>query len=101
MCDFIETKKVICNIQKNGIIRDNNGMIIGRFNNEFSFNEIKESDYSEYMKVITTTIKEDKEYYFSWQSNIAVSIQDRLSDINNIHEISNCCAKDFLDRLTK
>lgn len=101
MCDCISTKKVICFIQENGIVRNDGGFILGKFDNDFKYEDIKESEYPEYMKVVTNTLKNDEEYYYSWQSNIAMPIQDRLSDVENIHELSNLCAKDFLDRLTR
>lgn len=100
MGDCISTKRVICYIQENGIVRNDKGVVIGRLS-EFKYDGLVESEYPEYMKIVTNTLKKDEEYYYSWQSNIAVPIQDRLPDVENIHEISNLCAKDFLDRLTK
>ncbi len=43
--------------------------------------------------------KEPGSYYFSWQSNIAMSIKDECSDrgIELDHETVNACAKRFLD----
>lgn len=55
----------------------------------------------ECMKKITSEIKKDNQYYFAWQSNIAVPIQDRLKHVEDIYEISNLCAKDFLNNLTR
>jgi hypothetical protein len=101
MGDCISTKKVICFIQENGIARSDEALILGRFDNDFKYENIKESEYSEYMKVVTKTLCNDDQFYYAWQSNIAMPIQDRLSGVDNIHELSNLCAKDFLDRLIK
>lgn len=47
-------------------------------------------------------LKEDAEYYYAWQSNIAVAMQDaysRATDKTDIHKISNEGAKAFLNIL--
>jgi transcription initiation factor IIE alpha subunit len=50
-------------------------------------------------------LKKDKSegsYYYSWQANIAVAMQDafhRAEDKTDIHKISNEGAKAFLDLL--
>ena len=52
-------------------------------------------------------LKKDKSegsYYYSWQANIAVSIQDayqRAEDKTDIYKISNDGAKAFLDLLIR
>lgn len=46
--------------------------------------------------------KSEGSYYYAWQSNIAVSMQDayaRAEDKTDIHNISNEGAKAFLDLL--
>jgi hypothetical protein len=101
MCDCISTKKVVCDIQENGWIRGKDGIIIGRLCENNKFEDIKESDYSEYIKVVTGTIKKDEEYYYSWQANIAVCFQDLLPNVENIHDISNNAAKNFLNVLIR
>lgn len=53
-------------------------------------------------------LKEDKEYFHSWQANIAVCFQDQCAKVkrdkkylntSDIHEISNISAKNFLNML--
>jgi hypothetical protein len=52
-------------------------------------------------------LKEDKSegsYYYSWQANIAVAMQDAYAeaeDKTDIHKISNDGAKRFLDLLIR
>ncbi len=49
-------------------------------------------------------LKKDKDYYYGWQANIAVSIQDayhKAEDKTDIHKISNDGAKVFLDLLIR
>jgi len=56
-------------------------------------------------------LKKDKDYYYSWQANIAMAFQDayhwhktktkRRPNLKDIHEISNTAAKHFLDLLCK
>ena len=44
-------------------------------------------------------LKEDKEYFYFWQANIAVAMQDAYAnakDKKDIHAISNEGAKNFL-----
>ena len=63
------------------------------------------------IKELIANLKSDKEYYYSWQSNIAVAFQDayhwhktnqgKEPTQNDIHEISNVAAKHFLDLLCK
>jgi hypothetical protein len=47
-------------------------------------------------------LKEDSQYYYAWQSNIAVQFQDHFRQDclhKGVHEISNNAAKAFLDLL--
>jgi hypothetical protein len=56
-------------------------------------------------------LKSDREYYYSWQANIACAFQDayhwhktktkKMPTKSDIHEISNVAAKHFLDLLCK
>ena len=49
-------------------------------------------------------LKKDKDYYYAWQANIAVAMQDayaRAEDKTDIHKISNDGAKAFLDLLIR
>jgi hypothetical protein len=52
---------------------------------------------------ISKELKTDLGYYFSWQSNIAMSFLDELSragyKLPNQHEIANNAAKNFLNLL--
>jgi len=56
---------------------------------------------------LITELRKDKSngsYYYSWQANIAVAMQDaydRAEDKNDIHKISNDGAKAFLDLLIR
>ena len=49
-------------------------------------------------------LKIDEGFYYSWQANIAVAMQDAYSDAEDkkdIHKISNDGAKRFLDLLIR
>jgi len=53
-------------------------------------------------------LKDDKELYYAYQANIAVQFQDEFArnpkkykSRQDIHEISNMAAKNFLDLLIK
>ena len=49
-------------------------------------------------------LKEDSDYFMSWQANIAVAMQDAYAnaeDKTDIHKISNEGAKNFLELLIK
>lgn len=76
-------------------------------NNE---NKIKDEDKNdknkEFIKafdIITEKLKTDSDYYYSWQSNIAMQFQDVMHkadyDFSNLHKLSNEAAKNFLDLL--
>lgn len=65
--------------------------------------EIRNMNIKEFMDKLVETMKEDSDYLFSWQSNIAMGFIDaynEASDKSNIHEIANAGAKRFLDLLT-
>ena len=60
--------------------------------------------------VLRKTLKEDEGYYISWQANIAMAFKDEYIrflkeharvESENIHEIANTAAKNFLDLLIK
>lgn len=59
------------------------------------------------VKRLRRALKEDPEYYYSWQSNIAMAFKDRFEkenihfDFNIIHEVANDAAKNFLNQLIK
>lgn len=58
-------------------------------------------DIKEAVARLCEELRTDKDYFYSWQANIAVAFQDaykRLPD-KDIHEISNVAAKDFLNLL--
>lgn len=49
-------------------------------------------------------LKKDKDFYYGWQANIAVAMQDaykRSKDKTDIHKISNDGAKAFLNLLIR
>jgi len=61
--------------------------------------------------VLRKTLKEDEGYYIAWQANIAMAFKDQferfseehgiISAVENIHEIANTAAKNFLNLLIK
>ena len=62
------------------------------------------------MKKLTKALKEDRDYYYGWQSNIAMAISDeyyrmkkekKYLNYNDYHDIFNQGAKNFLDLLIK
>jgi hypothetical protein len=68
--------------------------------------ENKETKLSEAVKTLAKALKEDKDYRYSWQANIAVCMQDAYDyanpeDKKDIHKISNDGANRFLDLLCK
>jgi DNA-binding LacI/PurR family transcriptional regulator len=58
---------------------------------------------AEAVEQIAKELNNDKDYYFSWQSNIAVPFIDALNEkgyeLPDQHEIANKAAKVFLNRL--
>lgn len=51
---------------------------------------------------LVKALKKDNNFYYGWQSNIAVAMQDayrQAKDKSDIHAISNDGAKRFLDLL--
>lgn len=71
-----------------------------------------ENDLPNAIKVLQKYLSEDKSegsYYYVWQCNIAMAFKDEFSrkiggglDLdNNVHEIANQAAKNFLDLLIK
>ena len=62
------------------------------------------------MGIISLELKNDPDYYIAWQANIAMAFKDevnRLKPITNrwdrqdVHEIANQAAKNFLNLLIK
>lgn len=65
----------------------------------------------EAIKVLTETLKNDPEYYYTWQANIAMAFNDEfwsninshmdldLMDNNSLHNIANKSAIRFLSQL--
>jgi len=60
------------------------------------------------IEILRKALKKDKELYYGYQSNIAVQFQDEFArnkkkykNRQDIHEISNTAAKNFLDLLIK
>lgn len=57
------------------------------------------------VETLTKALKEDPEYYYGWQANIAMQVQDEYTrkwgneTPVDIHAISNEAAKRFLDLL--
>lgn len=55
------------------------------------------------IKHLVTELKKDEGYYYSWQSNIAVQLQDACKEIGiqfpQLHEVSNRAAMRFLEVL--
>jgi len=60
------------------------------------------SEVADAVKVLTKALKDDKDFYYGYQSNIAMAFYDefrRFSDKvgrNTLHKISNNAAKNFL-----
>ena len=108
--DSIET--LILNdveVQRNGIIRNSKGRLIARLvvGVEYEGEHIKGLDDGVGIKKLLSELRKDKSngsYYYSWQANIAVAMQDAFSDAEDktdIHAISNNGAKRFLDLLIR
>lgn len=64
----------------------------------------------ETMKILVKALKEDPDYYMSWQANIAMAFKDEFSrhpraaeavNSETVHVIANTAAKDFLNLLIK
>jgi len=60
------------------------------------------------IKKLQKTLREDKNYYYSWQANIAMAFVDnmrwsgkRSPSYKDLHKIANDSAKYFLDLLIK
>lgn len=65
-------------------------------------NDEKEDEIKDAIDVLRKHLSESKEqgsYYYSWQSNIAMSIKDNICGAT--HEDANKAAKAFLDLLIK
>jgi hypothetical protein len=60
-------------------------------------------EYIEALNIVIKNIKNDKELYYVWQSNIACQFQDALQRAGyrfpDLQELSNEAAKGFLDLL--
>ena len=62
------------------------------------------------IKILIKNLEKDKEYYYSWQSNIAMAFYDeyrkrkkrnKYVNIKELHKISNEAAINFLNLLIK
>ena len=64
------------------------------------------------VKILIKELRRDKELYYSWQSNIAMAFKDkyywykkkknkRWLNVQDIHEIANESAKNFLNILIR
>ena len=64
-------------------------------------NKIKK--YQKCFDVVFTTLMDDKELYFVWQSNIAMNFVDELGEkgfrLPGLNEMANAAAKNFLNLL--
>lgn len=61
---------------------------------------------SKAVKVLKKSLKEDSEYYYGWQANIAMSFYDEFMKLDrklitkkNLHTVSNDAAMRFLNNL--
>lgn len=58
---------------------------------------------------LVKALKEDEEYYYSWQANIAMAFKDEMDryyktgeiDRETVHKAANQAAKNFLNLLIK
>jgi hypothetical protein len=64
---------------------------------------MKQNKFSRAMGVIIKELRDDKQYYYAWQSNIAAQFQDTLFragyQFPELHKLSYDAAKSFLDML--
>ena len=93
-------------VQQNGIIRNSKGHLIGRLVDsiEYEGEHIKKIDEGVGVEKLIKELRTSESYYYSWQANIAVAMQDAYADAEdktNIHKISNEGAHRFLDLLIK
>lgn len=96
-------------VQQNGIIRNSKGRLIGRLviSVDYEGEHIKKLDDGVGIEKLLRELRKDKtegSYYYSWQANIAVAMQDAYRDAedkSDIHKISNEGAKRFLDLLIR
>jgi len=74
--------------------------------------ETKKITISEAVERLREALKEDPDYFYSWQANIAVQFQDemRRAEVLNkiqpisqsmLHAVSNMAAENFLNLLIK
>jgi hypothetical protein len=66
----------------------------------------REKGIKKEMDVLRKALKEDEGYYISWKANIAMAFKDeydrntkKYKNKNDIHEIANKAAKNFLNIL--
>ncbi|MCP3685393.1 MAG: hypothetical protein GY861_22305 [bacterium] len=65
--------------------------------------KVVETEVEKAVRILTKAIKEDPDFYYSYQANIAVAFQDEAERQNSedpfekIYSISNEAAKNFLD----
>lgn len=65
-----------------------------------------ENKLKEAVELLCENLKSDETYYYSWQANIAMAFKDEYarnspvgSRLDNLHELSNNAAKNFLNQL--
>lgn len=68
--------------------------------------EIEKMDVKEAVDTLTKALKEDPEYYYAWQANIAMSFVDEFKKQSKtvepgLHFIANQAAIHFLDLLMR
>lgn len=63
----------------------------------------KKTEFEKSLKVVTETIKKDKDLYYGYQSNIAMSFYDAVKNFgvviphSELVKVSNHAAKSFLN----
>ena len=66
--------------------------------------KVADTEVSLAVKTFSRAIKDDPEYWRSWQANIAMAFQDEMERSKNlklpIHTIANTAARNFLMLLT-
>ena len=106
MNDAIEIKTISkVMIQKNGIIRNSNGRLIGRLSDDIDFksDDINNEDNVKNSIEILTSEMQDTElgsYAHSWHCNLAMASYDAIMSFDDqidwAHDISNDAASRFM-----
>lgn len=65
----------------------------------------KIKDVQTAVETLALALLMDDNYYFTWQSNIAMAFKDECFrqgiEHENLHEVANAAAKSFLSNLTR